>query len=99
MRCIAGVCRALLLWPDSAWHWVQPTIHNGDRCGTSSDFWNRYEEDLERARSLGSNCFRLSLEWHRIEPARGQIDMEAVQRYNDMFDCMERCAATARSSK
>lgn len=50
----------------------------------------RYEEDLERARALGSNCFRLSLEWHRIEPAKGQIDEAAVQRYHDMFECMKR---------
>ena len=50
----------------------------------------RYEEDLERARTLGSNCFRLSLEWHRIEPAKGQIDQAAVQRYHDMFECMKR---------
>ncbi|EFN55966.1 hypothetical protein CHLNCDRAFT_145286 [Chlorella variabilis] len=67
---------------------LQPTIYNGDRCGASCDFWNRYEEDLERAAALGSNCFRISLEWHRIEPARGQVDMEAVQRYNKIFDCM-----------
>jgi len=52
----------------------------------------RYEEDLERARALGSNCFRLSLEWHRIEPAKGQIDEAAVQRYHDMFECMKRWA-------
>lgn len=70
----------------------QPTIYNGDRCGASCDFWNRYEEDLERAAALGSNCFRISLEWHRIEPARGQVDMEAVQRYNKIFDCMHRWA-------
>ena len=45
---------------------------------------------MERARALGSNCFRLSLEWHRIEPAKGQIDEAAVQRYHDMFECMKR---------
>ncbi|PSC70754.1 glycoside hydrolase [Micractinium conductrix] len=64
------------------------TIDNGDRCGESSDFWNRYEEDLTRAAQLGSNCFRISLEWHRIEPAQGSIDQAAVQRYCDMFECM-----------
>lgn len=67
----------------------QPTIWHGEKCGESCDFWNRYEEDLERARALGSNCFRLSLEWHRIEPAKGQIDEAAVQRYHDMFECMK----------
>ena len=73
----------------------QPTIHNGDRCGSACDFWNRYEEDLERAAGLGSNCFRLSLEWHRLEPERGQLDEEAVQRYRDIIDCMRRWVGRA----
>jgi beta-glucosidase/6-phospho-beta-glucosidase/beta-galactosidase len=40
----------------------------------------RYEEDAALASSLGCNGFRLSLEWSRIEPRRGYIDQDAVQR-------------------
>ena len=43
-------------------------IDGGDRCGIACDFWNLYEADIERAHSLNSNCFRLSLEWSRLQP-------------------------------
>jgi beta-galactosidase GanA len=40
----------------------------------------RYEEDIELARKAGCNAMRLSIEWARIEPRRGEIDMDAVDR-------------------
>lgn len=43
-------------------------------------FWDRYAEDIQLAKDLGVNAFRLSLEWHRIEPEHKKIDMEAVKR-------------------
>lgn len=71
----------------------KPTILNDDKCRESCDFWNLYEEDIERAVAMGSNCFRLSIEWSRIEPQRGQIDDQAVDRYHRIFDCLERCGS------
>ena len=67
-----------------------PSILNGDLCGASCDFWNLYEQDLERARQLGSNCFRLSLEWHRLEPEQGQWDEAAAQRFGEILECIRR---------
>jgi beta-glucosidase len=40
----------------------------------------RYEEDVQLAAKAGCNAFRLSIEWARIEPRKGEIDMEAVAR-------------------
>jgi beta-glucosidase len=40
----------------------------------------RYEEDIELARKAGCNAFRVSIEWARIEPRQGEIDMDAVDR-------------------
>lgn len=40
----------------------------------------RYEEDVALAKQAGCNAFRLSIEWSRIEPQRGHIDMDAVAR-------------------
>ena len=57
---------------------------------------NRYEDDLKLARSLGSNAFRFSLEWSRVEPIRGQICAPALLRYHKMIDCMIRCAQQLR---
>jgi len=40
----------------------------------------RYEEDIKLAQQSGCNAFRLSIEWARLEPRRGYIDLEAVAR-------------------
>ncbi len=49
----------------------------GDAC----DFWRRYPEDLDLARSLGTNALRLSLEWSRLEPSPGRRDRGAARAY------------------
>lgn len=36
-------------------------VQGGDRCGKSTNFWEYYEDDIARAVSLNSTCFRLSL--------------------------------------
>uniref|UniRef100_A0A383W4H1 Glycoside hydrolase family 1 protein n=1 Tax=Tetradesmus obliquus TaxID=3088 RepID=A0A383W4H1_TETOB len=56
---------------------------------TCPDTWNRYEEDVELAAKAGCNAFRLSIEWARIEPRKGEIDMDAVARYHAILDSME----------
>ena len=62
-------------------------IDNGDLCGEACTFFqSEWRQDIDRAHSLGSNAFRLSLEWSRIEPEQGRIDGEAVQRYRDIID-------------
>ncbi|KAA6427060.1 MAG: beta-glucosidase [Trebouxia sp. A1-2] len=58
--------------------------------GESSDFWNKYKLDIGLAEELGCNSFRISIEWSRLFPEQHQLDKEAVQRYNDIFDCLER---------
>lgn len=48
----------------------------------------RYEEDIKNAQSLGIQAFRLSIEWHRLEPQQGVIDMSAIKRYHEILDCI-----------
>ena len=38
----------------------------------------------------GCNSFRFSLEWSRIFPRRGELDQSAVDRYHEIFDCLEK---------
>lgn len=45
--------------------------------GHASDFWNRWEEDLERCRALGLNAFRLGIEWARVQPDTAEDDQGA----------------------
>jgi beta-glucosidase len=50
------------------------------------DFWNRYPEDLDLAKGMGLNAFRMSVEWSRIEPERGKWDENAIAHYRQMVD-------------
>ena len=52
----------------------------------------RYEEDIQLAKDLGVNSFRLSIEWHRIEVQPRVYDMDAIRRcalrrYSSLFGC------------
>ena len=49
--------------------------------GIALDFWNRYEEHLDRVAAMGCDSFRMSVEWARGEPEEGKVDAEALARY------------------
>lgn len=40
-------------------------------------------------KGLGSNCFRFSFEWGRLEPSRACWDESAFQRYSEILECLE----------
>jgi beta-glucosidase/6-phospho-beta-glucosidase/beta-galactosidase len=59
--------------------------------GIAVDFWNRYEEHLDRVAAMGCDAFRLGVEWARVEPAPGVVDGDALDRYAAILDaCRER---------
>jgi beta-glucosidase len=59
--------------------------------GLANDFWNRYEEQLDRAVAAGCDAFRLSVEWARCEPEPGAYDEAAFARYRAIIDaCHDR---------
>ncbi len=68
------------------WHAWQGTGKLPQPIGKAVDFWNRYPEDLELARGLNLNAFRLSIEWSRIEPQPGRYDRAALDHYKAMID-------------
>jgi beta-glucosidase len=49
--------------------------------GVALDFWNCYEEALDRAVAAGCDAFRLAVEWARCEPSPGVLDEAAFARY------------------
>ncbi|OGG72517.1 hypothetical protein A3A38_04125 [Candidatus Kaiserbacteria bacterium RIFCSPLOWO2_01_FULL_53_17] len=57
-------------------------------CGRACDFYNRYEEDFDIAKSLGHNCHRISIEWARIEPEEGKFDEKEVEHYRKVITAM-----------
>jgi beta-glucosidase len=50
---------------------------SGDAC----DHYHRYEDDIAMLAKLGFNTYRFSLEWARIEPAKGQFSAAELAHY------------------
>ena len=61
----------------------RPTIALGrhDGPGDVEGLWQDYEEVIDLAASLGLGGLRLSVEWARVEPRRGEVDQAAMDRY------------------
>lgn len=70
------------------WAWEQDPAHiaDGTHSGAAADWWERAEEDFDRAAAMGHNTLRLSLEWSRLEPEPGRWDETAFERYRQMLD-------------
>ena len=72
------------------WAWEQRPGHvvDGTTSGLACDWWNRAEEDFDRAAALGLNTLRLSVEWSRIEPRQDVWDSAAIDRYREMLQAL-----------
>lgn len=71
----------------AAWEAEPGHIHNGDRSGRATGWWNleTAAADFDRAADLGLNSLRLSVEWSRIEPEAGVFDQTALRHYAEMI--------------
>lgn len=63
----------------------QGHILTGEQCGVACNWWEDAEHDFALAEQMENNALRLSLEWSRIEPAEGQWDSGAIDRYRAML--------------
>ena len=64
---------------------VQPTLFR-EPSGDAVDSYNRVNEDIALAASLGFNAHRFSIEWSRIEPEPGQISLAAIAYYRRVLE-------------
>ena len=56
-------------------------IKNLEKSGECNKSWELFEEQLKYLKELKVNSFRFSLEWSRIVPKQGEIDINALNRY------------------
>jgi len=56
------------------------------RSGSGNEFGSRYADDFRLYASLGLRHHRLSIEWARIEPARGAHDARAIAHYRAVLE-------------
>jgi beta-glucosidase len=69
------------VWERGQWPDGRPHIKDGSVSGAATDSWNRFDEDVRLMQRLGSNAYRFSVEWARLEPTPGAWDAEAMARY------------------
>jgi beta-glucosidase len=75
----------------SDWHAFakQPArIKNGDTPDVACDSWRRWREDVALQKDLGTNAYRLGLEWARVEPRPGEVDHAALDEYRAMLGAL-----------
>jgi beta-glucosidase len=68
-------------WENGAFEDGTPHIKNNDRSGLATDSWNRFADDLQLMKQAGTNTYRFSVEWSRIQPSRGEWNQAAIDRY------------------
>ncbi|HVT26888.1 MAG TPA: family 1 glycosylhydrolase, partial [Lacipirellulaceae bacterium] len=64
---------------------VRPTLFK-ERSGDACDSYHRYGEDISIAAGLGFNCYRLGIEWARIEPDRGFYSNAELDHYAKVLE-------------
>lgn len=57
--------------------------------GKACDSYNRYEEDFDLLKELGSNAYRFSIEWSRIEPEEGKFDEREIEHYKKVIKALK----------
>lgn len=71
------------------WAWeTRPDTTVAEPSGSAIEHLTRYAEDIGLLASLGLNAYRFSVEWARIEPAPGQIDVGWLDHYRRMVQCV-----------
>ncbi|MEK7123993.1 MAG: glycoside hydrolase family 1 protein [Patescibacteria group bacterium] len=56
--------------------------------GRACDYYNRFEEDFDIAKSLGHNAHRFSIEWSRIEPEEGKWNEKEIEHYRQVIKAL-----------
>ncbi|HVY86815.1 MAG TPA: family 1 glycosylhydrolase [Caulobacterales bacterium] len=64
---------------------VRPTLFR-ERSGDAIDSYHRYAEDIGIAARLGFNCYRLGIEWSRIEPTQGFFSNAELDHYANVLE-------------
>lgn len=69
----------------SQWFLFEMAGKTPERAGKAANGLNTYSQDAALAKGMGLNTFRTSIEWSRIEPAKGRIDPAGVAFYHRLF--------------
>lgn len=70
--------------------WYRQGLIKDDTDPSSAvDHWEKWREDLALMKEMGLQCFRMGLEWSRIEPQDGVFDEKAIARYREEIQAVQ----------
>ncbi|MEQ9377055.1 MAG: GH1 family beta-glucosidase [Imperialibacter sp.] len=66
-------------------------IKTGDKADIATDFYHRYEQDIDLVKLMGFDSFRFSIAWPRLLPSgTGHINSKGIDFYHRVIDyCLE----------
>lgn len=56
-------------------------IKDGSSCYLANSHWKNYKEHINLMKELNIECYRMSIEWARIEPKENEFDNNALRHY------------------
>jgi beta-glucosidase len=68
------------------WEKDAARIKDGANARVAVDGWRRAKDDVKLMKELGTNSYRFSLAWNKIEPEKGAIDEAALRHYDELID-------------
>ena len=54
----------------------------------ATDHYHRWQEDLALMKEMGLQCYRMGIEWSRVEPMDGYFDEEAIAHYRQEIQAL-----------
>lgn len=53
--------------------------------GLACDHYHRFKDDFSMIKKMGHNAHRLSIEWSRIEPKKGEFNKQEIEHYRTVL--------------
>src|SRR5258708_6296984 len=79
------------IWSD-LWQWER--IGKLPHSVVATDHYNRYAEAFGLDKQIGLNAMRISIEWARVEPKRGQFDQTEIAHYRAVLQNLKNLQMT-----
>lgn len=63
-------------------------VIGGQKAGTANNHWADPKPLMNALSGIHANCYRLSIDWARVEPEPGRLDEAAIARYKYEIDSL-----------
>lgn len=76
---------------DSNWnYWYsQGMIKDGSNPARANQHYSSYRQDIDLMKEMNIECYRMSIEWARLEPKQGEFSEDAFNHYRDEISYLQ----------